>query len=138
MVFSFSLRYRFHLLPLLLFFVFLPLRFNFSLLLCASTLLPLFASSVSLLLSPSPPSSHPLFPFVPPLYDSSQLLPFLFYSFPSLLPYLASLTQFFYFLFSFLCPLLSLSLFLSLALSWPEPDLRMLKPQGNQNVSVFY
>lgn len=60
----------------------------------------------------SPSSPHPLAPFVPlPLYDSSQLLPFLFYSFPSLLLSLASLTRFFVFSFLSYVPF-SLSFFL--------------------------
>lgn len=120
--------------PLPLFFVFLPLRFNFSLLLCASTLpfpSPCPPTPAPFLFFPFPCSSlHPLAPFVPLLlYDSSQLLPFLFSSFPSLLLLSRLSYPVFRFLFSFLCPLLSL--FHPLALSWPEPDLRMLKPQGN-------
>lgn len=72
---------------------------------------PRFASSVSLLPLPFPPPAS-LAPVVPLLlYDSSQLLPFLFYSFPSLLPSLASPARFFVFSFFFLRPLFSLFFF---------------------------
>lgn len=98
MVFSFSPRYRFPLLPPVAFFFRLSLSslqfLSFAVLLHFAFPLPsppLRFSSVSLLLFPSA-SPHPLAPFVPlPLYDSSQLLPFLFYSFPSLCCRLSSL-----------------------------------------------
>lgn len=115
MMFSFSLGYRFSL-PLLLFshlslsslqFLSFTVRLHF----CLSPPFP-SASSVSLLSLPSP---LPLVPFVPlPLCDSSQLLPFLFYSFSSLCCRLSSLTRF---SFSLFLSYVFFSLFLSLSFS---------------------
>lgn len=117
MVFSFSPRYRFPLPPPHCIFFRLSLSslqfLSFAVLLHFAFPLPfspLRFSSVSLLLFPSA-SPYPLAPFVPlPLYDSSQLLPFLFYSFSSLCCHLSPLLPGFSFsLFFPISPSLPLS-----------------------------
>lgn len=95
---------------------FLSLRFNFSLLLCASTLpFPSLSPLRQLRFSSSPPLSfpHPLAPFRS--FAALRLLPTSPFSL-LLLPFSVTVSRLSYpvfrFLFSFLCPLLSLSFFL--------------------------